>query len=81
MKRAAVVAILSLAVLLPGSAGAKGGPVTGEVCGASGCAVIPAAATVYQSLRWAGTFAIVAAPRPAPFYTLEFAAPGPGGFR
>ena len=72
----AVAAALSLVA----AAGAKG-PVSGTVCGASGCAALAEPGAAFQALRWEGTFQIVRAPRPARFYRLTFTSPDPGGFR
>ena len=77
MKRIAGAVVVALAVA---PAGAAKEPVTGNVCGARECRTLAEPGTVFQALRWEGTFQIVRAPRPARFYTLTFTADGPEGF-
>ena len=72
-------AVLAGLALVPAAAAKE--PVTGNVCGVAGCTTLAEPGTVYQALRWEGTFEIVRAPRPARFYSLTFSAPGPEGFR
>jgi hypothetical protein len=71
--------VLAALALVPAAAAKY--PVSGNVCGAQRCVTLDGPGTLYQALRWEGTFRIVGAPQPAPFYTLTFSAPDPGGFR
>ena len=79
-RRVRCLVAAAAALTLVGAATAKG-PVAGNVCGTASCKAVTEPGTVYQALRWEGTFQVVRAPRPARFYTLTFSASAPDGFR
>jgi hypothetical protein len=62
---------IAAALVAAGTAAAKA-PITGEVCGKSGCQVLRDPGTLYQALRFEGAFSLVEAPRAQPFYRFTF---------
>lgn len=51
-------------------------PITGELCGKSGCRILRDPGSLYQTLRYEGAFSLVDAPRAQPFYRLTFGSEG-----
>jgi hypothetical protein len=70
--RGSLLLAAGLASLIAATPAAAKAPVTGEVCGQSGCQVIQDPGSLYQSLRFEGAFSLVDAPRPRPFYRFVF---------
>jgi hypothetical protein len=68
-------ALAGAALLVPGSAGAKG-PNFANVCGTSGCATVRGEFAVYRFMSWWNTpFSQRGAPAPAPFYKIKIRDP------
>ena len=60
---------MALALAAPVSAKA---PITGQVCGNSGCRILGDPGSLYQAVRFEGAFSLVPVPRARPFYRFTF---------
>jgi hypothetical protein len=66
----ALILALATAVVVTGSAGAKG-PDLASICGASRCVALHGDIKVWSLLEWSFTpFSVLDAPKPAPYYSI-----------
>lgn len=70
-----LLAVGGVALVAAAPVAAKG-PLSGEVCGRSGCEALRDPGSLYQTLRYDGIFSLVDSPRAQPFYRLRFGSKG-----